>query len=130
MTHSLDPRRRGRGAALWRAASPCLTHAEAGDEEAAAGPPRNRPLRSFAAAAPIAQFAALLRTLSKGAGRQVVVAVHERALFDYLTLELRPAFPGDTPITVEISRTFAGETVARSTPNRFEDDKVVAAQAA
>ena len=78
----------------------------------------------------IAQFAALLRTLSKGAGRQVVVAVHERALFDYLTLELSPAFPGDSLITVEISRTFDGLTVARSTPHSFEDDKVVAAQVA
>jgi len=75
----------------------------------------------------VAQFAALLRTLSKGAGRQVVVAVHERALFDYLTLELSPAFPGDSLITVEISRYFDGETVARSTPHSFEDDKVVAA---
>ena len=37
----------------------------------------------------IAQFAALLRTL-KSADRQVVIAVHERALFDYLTLELSP----------------------------------------
>jgi exonuclease SbcC len=78
----------------------------------------------------IAQFAALLRTPSKGAGRQVVVAVHERALFDYLTLELSPAFPGDTLITVEISRTFDGVTVARATPHSFEDDKVVAAQVA
>lgn len=75
----------------------------------------------------IAQFAALLRTLSKGAGRQVVVAVHERALFDYLTLELSPAFPGDSLITVEISRNFDGETVARPIPHSFEDDKVVAA---
>jgi hypothetical protein len=40
----------------------------------------------------IAQFAALLRD------RQVVIAVHERALFDYLTLELSPAFPGDSLI--------------------------------
>jgi DNA repair protein SbcC/Rad50 len=46
----------------------------------------------------IAQFAALLRTLSKGTDRQLVVAVHERALFDYLTLELSPAFPGDSLI--------------------------------
>jgi hypothetical protein len=36
----------------------------------------------------IAQFAALL------GDRQVVTAVHERALFDYLTLELSPSFLG------------------------------------
>ena len=75
----------------------------------------------------IAQFAALLRSLSKGAGRQIVVAVHEQALFDYLTLELSPAFPGDSLITVEISRGFDGMTIARSVPYGFEDDKVVAA---
>src|SRR3546814_19809628 len=37
----------------------------------------------------IAQFAALLRTLAKVQGRQVIVAVHERPLFEYLALELR-----------------------------------------
>src|SRR5262249_26319061 len=35
----------------------------------------------------IAQFAALLRTLSKGHGRKIIIAVHERPLFDYLSLE-------------------------------------------
>ena len=36
----------------------------------------------------VAQFAALLRTLTRGHTRRVVIAVHERALFDYLALEL------------------------------------------
>jgi exonuclease SbcC len=36
----------------------------------------------------IAEFAALL------GDRQVVIVVHERALFDHLTLELSPVFPG------------------------------------
>ncbi|MGE3703384.1 MAG: AAA family ATPase, partial [Hyphomicrobiaceae bacterium] len=40
----------------------------------------------------IAQFAALLRTLSMEHGRQVIIAVHEKPLFDYLSLELSPAF--------------------------------------
>jgi exonuclease SbcC len=48
----------------------------------------------------IAQFAALLRTLSKEHHRQLVIAVHERPLFDYLALELSPAFAGDQLITV------------------------------
>jgi len=43
----------------------------------------------------IAQFAALLRTLSKEHGRKIIMAVHERPLFDYLALELTPAFDGD-----------------------------------
>jgi exonuclease SbcC len=42
----------------------------------------------------ISQFAALLRTLSKQHGRQVIIAVHEKSLFDYLCLELSPAFEG------------------------------------
>lgn len=75
----------------------------------------------------IAQFAALLRTLSKSMGRQVIVAVHERALFDYLTLELSPAFAGDSLITVEISRNFEGNTVAKPNSYIFEEDNVIAA---
>ncbi len=75
----------------------------------------------------IAQFAALLRTFSKGLGKQVVIAVHERALFEYLTLELSPAFAGDSLITVEISRNFAGDAVADPQFYAFEDDKAVAA---
>lgn len=75
----------------------------------------------------IAQFAALLRTFSKGLGKQVVIAVHERALFEYLTLELSPAFAGDSLITVEISRNFAGDAVADPQYYSFEDDKAVAA---
>lgn len=34
----------------------------------------------------IAHFAALLRTLSKGQNRQVIVAVHDRQLFEYLSV--------------------------------------------
>lgn len=75
----------------------------------------------------IAQFAALLRSLSKGMNRQVIIAVHERALFDYLSLELSPAFPGDSLITVEITRNFDGETVAKPRAFTFEDDHAIAA---
>jgi len=75
----------------------------------------------------IAQFAALLRTLSKGMGRQMVVAVHERALFDYLTLELSPAFPGDSLIAVEIMRNFDGDTVATPQAFSYEEDRAIAA---
>jgi len=75
----------------------------------------------------IAQFAALLRTLSKSLNKQVVVAVHERALFDYLTLELSPAFPGDSLIAVEISRSFDGTTIADPKYLEYVDDKAVAA---
>lgn len=75
----------------------------------------------------IAQFAALLRTLAKGVGRQVIIAVHERALFDYLTLELSPAFPGDSLITVEVTRNFEGDAIAKPTAYSFEQDRAIAA---
>ena len=60
-------------------------------------------------------------------GRQVVVAVHERPLFDYLTLELSPSFAGDSLITVEISRNFDGDTVANNVSYVFQEDHLIAA---
>lgn len=63
----------------------------------------------------IAQFAALLRTLSKELGRQIVVAVHDRALFEYLRLELSPATETDRLITLELARAIAGDTTAETT---------------
>lgn len=50
----------------------------------------------------VTQFAALVRLLSKQHGRQVIIAVHERELFQYLALELSPAFEGDELITIEL----------------------------
>jgi DNA repair protein SbcC/Rad50 len=75
----------------------------------------------------IAQFAALLRTLSKQHGRQIVVAVHEKPLFDYLALELSPAFQSDRLITIEISRTADGKTVISYEPQVWVPDQAVAA---
>lgn len=57
----------------------------------------------------VSSFAALLRTLAKEKGRQIIIAVHNRALFDYLVLEMTPAFPGDELITVEFERSALGE---------------------
>lgn len=73
----------------------------------------------------IAQFAALLRTLSKEHHRQIVIAVHERPLFDYLTLELSPAFEGDKLITVELSRSNGGASVAEPNYQNWEPDRAV-----
>jgi exonuclease SbcC len=74
----------------------------------------------------IAQFAALLRTL-KREGRQVILAVHDRQLFDYLALELSPTFNGDRLITIELGRSADGMTTAPWTPRVFEPDKAIAA---
>lgn len=75
----------------------------------------------------ISQFAALLRSVSKGLDRQVVLAVHDRALFDYLALEISPAFPGDRLITVELSQTTDGKTVATPQELTFKPETAIAA---
>lgn len=75
----------------------------------------------------ISQFAALLRTLSKQHGRQVIIAVHEKPLFDYLCLELSPAFEGDRLITVELGRTASGDSVANTLVRDWKQDLAIAA---
>jgi exonuclease SbcC len=66
----------------------------------------------------IAHFAALLRTLSKEHGRQIIIAVHDRQLFEYLRLELSPAFPDDSLITLELIRGPRRDT--HCVPDRLE----------
>jgi exonuclease SbcC len=75
----------------------------------------------------ISQFAALLRTLAKQHGRQIVVAVHEKPLFDYLTLELSPSFEGDSLITIELGRAANGDSLATSRVIPWEPDMALAA---
>jgi exonuclease SbcC len=74
----------------------------------------------------IAQFAALLRSL-KSAQRQVIIAVHERSLFEYLTLELSPTFLDDRLITIELGRGPDGMTIAPWKLRTFLPDRAVAA---
>lgn len=73
----------------------------------------------------ISQFAALLRTISKEQGRQVIIAVHDRSLFDYLRLEMSPAYPGDELITIELSRSSQKRTRVRSERHAFRPDKAL-----
>jgi exonuclease SbcC len=75
----------------------------------------------------IAQFAVLLRTLSKAHNRQIILAVHERALFEYLSLELSPAFPDDRLITLELGRAADGSTTHEWKPHTYEPDRAIAA---
>lgn len=75
----------------------------------------------------IAQFAALLRTLSKQHNRQIIVAVHEKPLFDYLALELSPAFQNDRLITIDIGRAADGTTAINYEPQVWVPDQAVAA---
>ncbi len=75
----------------------------------------------------ISQFAALLRTLAKQHHRQIIIAVHEKPLFDYLTLELSPSFQGDSLITVELGRSANGESLATTKLIAWEPDTALAA---
>ncbi|MCY4492636.1 MAG: hypothetical protein OXB92_02105 [Acidimicrobiaceae bacterium] len=74
----------------------------------------------------IVQFAGLLRVLSKHHDRQIVLAVHERELFDYLTLELSPAYEGDELITVELGLDSEGEPVHHSSRLKWIEDEALA----
>ena len=70
----------------------------------------------------IAHFAALLRTLSKGQKRQVIVAVHDRQLFEYLRLELSPAFVGDSLLCLELSRSSSRDTLCVTERRGFREE--------
>lgn len=70
----------------------------------------------------IAHFAALLRTLSKEQGRQVMIAVHDHQLFEYLKLELSPAFPEDSLLTLELSRGSTRDSVCISRRFSFKEE--------
>jgi len=75
----------------------------------------------------VAQLAALLRTITRQHQRQVILAIHERPLFDYLSLELGPGRPNDRLITVELSRERRGDTLVRPKYLTFEEDRAVPA---
>ncbi len=68
-----------------------------------------------------------MRTLSKQHDRQLIIAVHEKPLFDYLSLELSPAFEGDRLITIELGRGANGESVANTVVRDWKQDLAIAA---
>ena len=84
-------------------------------------------LKAEGAPTSFAQFAALLRTLSKGHGRQIILAVHERSLFDYLALELSPAFSDDRLITIQLGQAADGKTLCDFEPLTWSPDPAFAA---
>jgi exonuclease SbcC len=71
----------------------------------------------------VAQFAALLRTLAREHGRRVLIAVHERALFEYLNLELSPASREEGLITVELARARDGGTIVQADFQSYAEDR-------
>lgn len=77
----------------------------------------------------VSNFAALVKQLTRRNGRQVVIAVHERELFDYLALELTPASPDEELLTVILDRTY-GKSVVASQRVLFRQDTAVMASPA
>jgi exonuclease SbcC len=69
---------------------------------------------------------ALLKAIVNQAKRQLIVAVHDRALFDYLRIELGPTNAGESLITVEMERNDTTKSTTL-TPTRYiwQPDKVV-----
>ena len=70
----------------------------------------------------VTHFASLLRTLSKEHGRQVVISVHDRQLFEYLRLELSPAFVDDSLLTLELTRRARRDTLCVSERLGFKEE--------
>ncbi|EZP28397.1 AAA family ATPase [Microbacterium oleivorans] len=60
----------------------------------------------------IANFAAIVRQLAFTHGRQVVIAIHEPELFEYLSLELAPSRPDQTLVKVVLERGAGATQVA------------------
>lgn len=75
----------------------------------------------------IAHFAALLRTLAKEHSRQIIIAVHDRQLFEYLKLELSPAFSDDSLLTLELSRGARRDSICISRRYSFREETTLRA---
>ncbi len=63
----------------------------------------------------VVNMASLLKSICRQAGRQLLVAVHERSLFNFLRLELGPSSDGESLITVEMDRSHSGESTSLHT---------------
>lgn len=77
----------------------------------------------------VSQLAALMKTLARQHDRQVILAVHERALFEYLRLELSPTAPGAQLVTLELERRDGGDTECATTVVAWSEDQSVHALA-
>ena len=73
----------------------------------------------------LVQLASLLRTLVHDAKRQLVVAVHERSLFDFLCLELGPTYLGGSLLALEVARRADGRSSEiHATRHEWEPGKI------
>ena len=72
----------------------------------------------------VSQFSTILRRLAYEEDRQVIVAVHERALFEYLSLELSPPSEGRKLITHEL-KVGTNSTEISQVPYEWAPDPVI-----
>jgi len=73
----------------------------------------------------VTQLTALLRAVKNQAGRQIVISVHEKAMFDYLQLELGPSRSGESLVTVEITKAMGGqESLVSCKRHEWKEDRV------
>lgn len=75
----------------------------------------------------VSQFAALLRTITRQHKRRLVLACHERALFEYLSLELSPTSVEERLVAIELTRSLDGDTIATPRVVEYEADVAIAA---
>jgi len=69
----------------------------------------------------VSNFASLVKQLIRTNQRQVIIAVHERKLFDYLALELSPASPDEQLLTVVLDRTYEQSVISHERVRYAED---------
>lgn len=62
----------------------------------------------------VSNFAALVKQLIRNNGCQVMIAVHQRELFDYLMLELTPGSPGEEIVGIKLDRSFGKTKITHS----------------
>lgn len=73
----------------------------------------------------ISQLSLLMREIVNQAGRQLVVAVHERPLFEFLAFELSPSREGQNLITIDLTRSLEKNGVRVEVQKRkWEPDSV------
>jgi exonuclease SbcC len=73
----------------------------------------------------VGQLANLLRGIVREAGRQLILCVHERSLYEYLCLELGPTREADSLLAIELIRNAADDgSVIRSERHAWKQDLV------
>lgn len=74
----------------------------------------------------VSQFAAVLRTLARQNHRRVIIALHERQLFEYLAFELSPATPDEDVAIVKLIRRPDGTTTTEVEHLAYVPDRALA----